>query len=278
MKILITGITGTLGTEVCRQLLEKKTVDIVGLSRDEYKQSLFPYRRYVDLHLGDVRNPNSVIKAASYCDATLHLASLKHVDFGERHIDEFVATIITGTQNVLNAQKGLGMDKVVMASTDKAVYPINVYGNCKAIAEKIVLSDVNNVVCRYGNVLNSRGSLLEKLIRLKDGEMFQLTDHSMTRFWITIEDVASLIISLVFGDHTGLCVPELKSSTIGDIINAYSYVTGKSVRVETVGLRPGEKPHEDLIADHEGEAMDSFNASKWSKEDLEDVVRKELDK
>lgn len=285
--MLITGITGTLGTEITKQLLEMYPgVHIVGISRDEYKQSRFKYRNDVELILGDIRDYEAVSSAikgtVSKAQMIYHFAAMKHVDLGEIHVDECVKTNIIGTQNLCRAQKQQDVYKIVMASTDKACYPINVYGCAKQIAEKAVLrSNEFNTVCRYGNVLNSRGSVIEKFAeKIRKGETIQITSTDMTRFWIRIEDAAKFIIdkSEHSKSNAGIHVPPIKAATLLEIVAALEEAIGYECKREITGLRLGEKLHECLRMNCEGEAeITSDKSEQFSKEELLKVVKEVLD-
>ncbi len=249
MKILITGITGTIGTELTKRL--KSVHEIVGLSRDELKQSKFPYKNDVTLRLGDIRDPMAVLQASKGCDLIIHTAALKHVDLMELNPYESIKTNIHGTENILNAQVMNRVPRVTMLSTDKAVYPINVYGHSKAISEKLVMkASPNNQIVRYGNVLNSRGSVISIFKKqLEEEGICKITDDKMTRFWIKIEDAATLVLKTVHSKEGGIYVPEMKASKITLLADAIlSEMNGESCKAKTeiVGMRPGEKINECL--------------------------------
>ncbi len=280
MKFLITGITGSLGTEVSSQLLLAGH-HVVGYSRDELKQSQFQQSSRLTMYLGDVRDKTRLIEAARDVDVIFHFAALKHVDKLEANPEEANKTNIDGTSNVLHAQRVHGIRRVVLASTDKAAYPINAYGVSKAAAERLTLRNGNNVVCRYGNVLASRGSVIGKFVETlrHDTPYVNITDPNMTRFWITIQDSAQFVISKGLGEAGGLHIPpmngasvELVSVAVASILKSPSYVT------RYIGVRPGEKKHECLRTEFEGEEMHSNTVHQFTHEQLvamiEPIVKK----
>jgi UDP-N-acetylglucosamine 4,6-dehydratase len=254
LKIWISGITGTLGQVVCRMLMARGH-EIVGYSRDEQKQSLLPKDDNLTLYLGDIRDRDRVQEATRGVDIIMHFASHKMVDVLEHNPEEAASTIILGTQNVLHAQRMNRIPKVVFTSTDKAVYPINVYGACKKVAECHVLRNPNNAVCRYGNVLGSRGSILPKIIKsLKEEGVAELTSNRMTRFWITIEQAAGFVISSAMND-TGLCIPPIESASVMRVIDAVAQHIGvPAYSFKEIGIRPGEKLHECLMTSEESKS------------------------
>lgn len=290
MNILITGITGTIGTELARQLLEEGHT-LRGLSRDEFKQSKFEYKNHVEMFLGDIRNINTVENSMRGIDTVIHTAALKHVDLMEKNINECIYTNVIGTENIILTQRKLGTRKIVFTSTDKACYPVNVYGNSKSIGEKLILSNNrNNIVVRYGNVLNSRGSIIgifkEQLLKHKK---IKITHEDMTRFWIKIEDAARYIIKMTKSECHGLAIPELKAASVVDLAKVifHNICPGEALPFEIIGLRPGEKIHECLFTskDHliknkvyerHNELFSNFSSVQLSYEDLESLVKASL--
>lgn len=292
MNILITGITGTIGSKLA-QILFQMGHKITGLSRDEYKQAKYPYRDRIKLVLGDVRDIDAVYEAAEDANMIIHTAALKHVDLMESHVGECVKTNVLGTQNVLEAQKTYDIKKVLLLSTDKAVYPINAYGCSKQLAEKLVLSDSRNSVMRYGNVLNSRGSVLELFEKqVTEKNRITITDKLMTRFFISIESVADRIVDCLFMQDTGLFVPAMMSCHVEQLAAAvWDYFKPGTLRhIEYTGIRPGEKINECLVARHEevrwiGDYAEmhkrdvySDKMQMYSYDQLLDLVRREFDK
>ena len=237
MRVLISGGTGTLGHVLVPKLLIQGDTPVV-FSRDEYKQSLmqsrFPQCEFV---LGDVRDPIRLSTAIQGVDAIIHAAALKRIEVGEKHPSEFIETNVLGSRNVADAAK-LFEIPAVLVSSDKAVYPINTYGVTKALAERVFLANGLGVV-RYGNVLGSRGSLLEIIDRcVLEGAPIPITDPRMTRFWWTVEDAADFVI-----DHMldpGLWIPALTGRAVVDIIKERA----PGATTYEIGIQPGEKMHE----------------------------------
>jgi len=264
LKIFITGGTGTLGKTLLPHLLSDGHQVIV-YSRDEQKQAQLPHDLGLVKYLGCVRDYRRVIEASRDCDLVFHLAALKMVDVGETNPEEFIHTNIVGTQNILYAQRVNKIPKVVLVSTDKAVAPINLYGATKLAAERLVLRNPSNAVCRYGNVLGSRGSVVPKFIAsLKAGKRIEITDSHMTRFWITAQDAANFVLRAgLIGAKHGLLIPEMKAYPIVDLAEVLGKILGESPRFTDIGLRPGEKIHEQLRLDSEGGAF--FSHEKYRR-------------
>ena len=254
MRILITGITGTIGTALSSLLLGEGH-EIVGLSRDEFKQHHWPLKDRVKLYIGDVSNLDDCFLAGRGCDLIIHTAALKHVDKMELNPLQAIRTNIVGTSNLVKMRKGLNIDRLVLLSTDKAVYPINVYGNTKAIAERLVLQD-EGMVIRYGNVINSRGSVIETFSKQAEkGAQVTITNSLMTRFFITIQEVASFIANLAtdLTVESGLYIPPMKACYITDLAKAVYEVINpdKTPEFISIGMRPGEKINECLLGRYE---------------------------
>lgn len=273
-RVFVTGITGTLGTAVAAKLLYLGH-SVIGFSRDECKQQAFALRDKVTLYLGDIRDADRVAEAARGADLILHFAALKHVDLLESNPEEAVRTNIEGTVNVLHAQRMLGIPRVVLTSTDKAAYPVNAYGMSKGIAERLVLRNPANVVCRYGNVLASRGSVVEKFVQsLKTDRSVAFTDQGMTRFWLSADEAADFVLGMALAsDSRGLCIPTMKAATLPDIASAVAYVMGiRSYSVKNIGVRAGEKTHECLRTEFEGEEMHSHKVARYTEAELHRVL------
>jgi FlaA1/EpsC-like NDP-sugar epimerase len=272
MRVFITGISGTLGREVVRQLNERpENIEIHGLTRDEVK---FKQMEKLGCHmvLGNIKDAR--LNYFNDMDLIFHFAALKHVDLGELWPWENVKTNINGTNLVLEAQREYQLPRVAFTSTDKAVYPINVYGNAKAVAERLVLENDNNVVCRYGNVLGSNGSVIHLFKKqLENDEAITMTDIRMTRFWITKKNAAKFVIANAFGDSGGLRVPVMKASTLFRLTEALARILGVRAFVQEVGLRPGEKLHEALKTEQEGGAVYSNTCEQYTDEELEEMIR-----
>lgn len=278
MKIFISGITGTLGKTVSRMLMARG-IEIVGYSRDEQKQAALEKAPLLTLYLGDVRDRDRVIEATRDVDLIMHFAANKMVDVLELNPEESIATNLIGTMNILHAQRLHGIERVVFSSTDKAVYPINVYGASKMLAEKLVLRNPNNVVCRYGNVLGSRGSALPMFVRsLRSKEPYvDVTDVDMTRFWTTVDRAASFVISSALEESGGLKIPQLQAAPVLSVIKSVADLLDiDTFEIDEVGIRPGEKIHECLMNTSESvtkQAVYSDDAdAQMSLEDLETLV------
>lgn len=262
-KFLITGITGTMGQALCKTILNKiPNAYIIGISRDEQKQRKLPYHDRVTLKLADIRNKDSIIRALgkeSVIDCIFHLAALKCVDTLEDNVSEAIETNIIGTQNLVDLADDYCSD-LVLASTDKACYPINAYGNTKALAERLVTS-AGYKVCRYGNVIGSRGSFIPHIKAcLVQNIPIPLTDKDMTRFWIKNEDVASFILDVSAEPSEGeVFIPQnIFSCHLTVLVQAIADILGiEKYSFTNIGLRPGEKIHETLQTEEEGGLMTS---------------------
>lgn len=258
-SILITGGTGSLGSALVEHLLtQSKARRIVIFSRDELKQHQLrghfkddPRLRWF---LGDVRDLERLKRALHNVDFVIHAAALKQVDTGEYNPMEFIKTNVLGSQNVIDASIDAGVKRVVALSTDKASSPINLYGATKLTADKLFVA-ANNYsftygttfsVVRYGNVMGSRGSVIPFFKNLADqGKPLPITDLRMTRFWISIGDAVKFVIdSLEMMTGGELYVPRIPSMKITDLARAVS----ADSKLEEIGVRPGEKLHEEMIS------------------------------
>jgi UDP-N-acetylglucosamine 4,6-dehydratase/5-epimerase len=258
-KVFLTGVTGTLGTEVLKLLLAEPDTLVIAVSRDEQKQRLIAPHPRLSLVLADIRDRQALTNAAMHhtdYDVIYHLAALKCVDTLEANPLEAIKTNVLGTQNVVELARDLKA-KVVMASTDKAVFPINAYGMSKALAEHIVLTaSARHVVCRYGNVLGSRGSFLPEIVRQLNTPPHSVgvTDAAMTRFWLRAEDAARFVYGagttpLSEAGAARIKIPPMQSASVTDLIRATAKVMGRRELVfRPVGIRPGEKIHESITA------------------------------
>jgi FlaA1/EpsC-like NDP-sugar epimerase len=240
-NMLITGGTGSLGSHLVPHFL-KKGYDVTVLSRDEDKQSkmmkTYPNVKFI---LGDIRDYDTCIKATKNMDVVIHTAALKRVEFGEMYPNEFIKTNVNGTVNITHACVKNNVPKMVFISTDKAVRPINLYGMCKAVAERFVVSRGYNAV-RYGNVNNSRGSVLPFWKELKKKNLpIPLTNPKMTRFLIDFNE-ATRMIELAMEEMDGcVYIPKLYAANIKDMAECFG-------KVQIIGERQGEKLHEELIS------------------------------
>ncbi len=258
-SILVTGGTGSLGKALISNLLLNSTVSrIVIFSRDELKQqelkSFFNNDPRLRWFLGDIRDLPRLERAFHGVDFVIHAAALKQVDTGEYNPMEFIKTNVLGSQNVIEAAINCGVKKVVALSTDKASSPINLYGATKLTADKLFIA-ANNYsqsygtsysVVRYGNVMGSRGSVIPFFKKLAtEGQSIPITDLTMTRFWISIEEAVEFVLeSLIIAQGGELYVPKIPSMKITDLAKA---IAPNSKLVE-VGIRPGEKLHEEMIS------------------------------
>lgn len=275
MKILITGISGTLGTHVKDILLENEDNKIIGYSRCEQKQRLIPKHKNLILYLGDVRDEDRILEASRGCDMILHFAALKCVDTLEDNPEESIKTNVEGTMNVLHAQRMNGIRRVVLSSTDKAVYPINSYGACKMLAERLVMKNPNNVVVRYGNVLASRGSVIPMFIEtIKNENKAYITNDEMTRFFLTPKEAAQFVIKSSFDKDGGLKIPELKSASIIRVARSIANLMNRKPEFVNIGIRAGEKIHEALkTSKEEGGPIFSNTHNPFTDKELLEKLR-----
>jgi UDP-N-acetylglucosamine 4,6-dehydratase len=256
-SILITGGTGSFGQAFTKRLLKSNARRIAVLSRDELKQFEMKNQFHDDrlrFFLGDIRDSSRLDIALHGVDYVVHAAALKQVDTGEYNPMEFVKTNVVGSQNIIDACIRNNVKRIVALSTDKASSPINLYGATKLTADKL-FSAANNYsqgygtlfsVVRYGNVMGSRGSVIPLFRHLaKEGKPFPITDTRMTRFWITIDQAVDFVLES-FGIMNGgeLFVPKVPSMKIMDLAHAVK----NDFSYEEVGIRPGEKLHEEMIS------------------------------
>ena len=261
-KILITGATGSFGKKMVERIIKKYNVKrLVIFSRDELKQSLlrekYPENKYRNLRffIGDIRDQERVISAFNDIDIVIHAAALKQVTTAEYNPIECIKTNIIGAENVIKAAFACNVKKVVALSTDKAVDPVNLYGATKLASEKLFIS-ANNIfgnkptrfsVVRYGNVIGSRGSVVEvfnKILKIKK-EPFTITEKNMTRFWMTIDESVDLVLkslNLMNGGET--FIPKIPSIKILDLARSFD----PKRKLKIIGIRPGEKINETLCS------------------------------
>jgi UDP-N-acetylglucosamine 4,6-dehydratase len=258
-SVLITGGTGSLGKSLVEILLKETKVRRIAIfSRDELKQQHMRIQFQDDPRLrwflGDVRDLDRLKRALHGVDYVIHAAALKQVDTGEYNPMEFIKTNVLGSQNVIDASIDAGVKRVVALSTDKASSPINLYGATKLTADKLFVA-ANNYsftygttfsVVRYGNVMGSRGSVIPFFKELaSQGKPLPITDLRMTRFWISIENAVKFVIdSLEMMTGGELYVPRIPSMKIIDLAHAVS----PDSKLEEIGMRPGEKLHEEMIS------------------------------
>jgi len=258
-SILITGGTGSLGKALTRELLDNHDVaKIIIFSRDELKQlegrALFGNDPRLRWFIGDIRDKARLMRAFHKVDYVIHAAALKQVDTAEYNPFEYVETNVRGSQNVIDAAIDSGVKKVVALSTDKASSPVNLYGATKLVADRLFVSanhyaasyDTRFSVVRYGNVSGSRGSIVPIWKQMAaEGKSLPLTDTRMTRFWITLPQAVKFVLdSFEMMDGGELYVPRIPSITIGDLAEAIA----PGAPTHEIGIRPGEKLHEEMIA------------------------------
>ena len=259
-SILVTGGTGSFGRAFVRTVLDHcpKIKRLVIFSRDELKQyemqQEFPKEKYPALRffIGDVRDPNRLSRAMEGIDTVVHAAALKQVPAAEYNPFEFIKTNIMGAQNVIEACLDKGVRRVVALSTDKAAAPINLYGATKLCSDKLFIAannfrgdrDLRFSVVRYGNVMGSRGSVIPFFINKAKSGVLPITDMAMTRFNIPLDEGIEMVVWALENALGGeILVPKIPSYRIGDVAEA----VGPNCKHEIVGIRPGEKLHEEMI-------------------------------
>ena len=272
-SILITGGTGSLGKALTNYFLfnHKDIKRLIIFSRDEQKQfqmaqqypeSEFPQIRFF---IGDVRDKERLSRAFRNVDFVIHAAAMKHVPIAEYNPDECIKTNIGGAQNVIEAALETSVVKVVALSTDKACAPINLYGATKLTSDKLFVA-ANNIkgekniqfsVVRYGNVMGSNGSVIPFFINKKDEGILPITDLNMTRFNISLSGGVEMVIHALMKSWGGeIFIPKIPSYRISDVAAAI----GPNCKKIIVGIRPGEKIHEEMISE-----SDSFNTYDLGK-------------
>ena len=259
--ILITGGTGSFGKKFVRKLLDDyKCKKIIIFSRDELKQfelreSLIYHKnaKALRFYIGDIRDRNRVFDSLTNVDFVVHSEALKQIEAAEYNSQECIKTNILGTQNIIDGCIEKNVKKVISLSTDKAVDPINLYGATKLAADKLVISsnltamhkDTIFSVVRYGNVINSRGSVIPffKTLLKNKSKFIPLTHNDMTRFFISLKDSVEFVVKSFYRMNGGeVFIPRLPSIRIKDIIKALD----PNVKIKITGIRPGEKIHEVL--------------------------------
>lgn len=262
--LMITGGTGSFGNAVLNRFLHTGVREIRIFSRDEKKQEDMRIALNNDklkFYIGDVRNESSIAQAMKGVDYVFHAAALKQVPSCEFYPMEAVRTNVVGTENVLNTATVNGVQRVVVLSTDKAVYPINAMGISKAMAEKVMVARSRmqlkgeTVFCatRYGNVMASRGSVIPLFVsQIKAGKPLTVTDPNMTRFLMSLEDSVDLVIYAYSNAEQGdIFVQKAPASTVEDLAQALQELFDRQVGVRVIGTRHGEKLYETLISREE---------------------------
>lgn len=264
-RILITGGTGSFGNHVAEKLLARDIAsELIIFSRDEKKQydmrNRFGNDSRLNFIIGDVRDKDRVAEVMRGVDYVFHAAALKQVPSCEFFPMEAVRTNIIGTANVLDAALAHEVGKVVLLSTDKAVYPINAMGMTKALAEKMVMARARTarngtVFCsvRYGNVMFSRGSVLPLFLeQIRKNAPLTLTQGSMTRFMLPLPEAIDLVMhALAEGSNGDVLVRKSPAATIGTLAKAMARLFAHSPGIKEIGIREGEKMHETLVAPEE---------------------------
>ena len=280
--LLITGGTGSFGNAVLRRFLSSGLREIRILSRDEKKQDDMR-KMYNDpklkFYIGDVRDYQSVLSAVRGVDFIYHAAALKQVPSCEFHPLEAVKTNVLGTENVLEAAITCGIKRVVVLSTDKAVYPINAMGISKAMMEKVAVaksrsSDTIINVTRYGNVMCSRGSVIPLFTKqIRSGNPITITDPHMTRFMMTLNDAVDLVLyAFEHGKPGEIFVQKAPAATISTLAFALTSLLGKPAHpINIVGTRHGEKLYEALLSREEMVAAEDLGEYYRVPPDLRDL-------
>jgi UDP-N-acetylglucosamine 4,6-dehydratase/5-epimerase len=274
--ILITGGTGFLGRSLVKELLKYNPRSIRVFSRDEVKhhnllESMKEHKSKIRSFVGDVRDYERLKKATRACDIVIHAAALKRIDMIEYNVEEAIKTNILGTLNVIRCCLENDVKKAVFVSTDKACSPVNTYGACKFVSERIFtetnfskgfLPTIFTTV-RYGNVINSTGSVIPFFVeKIKRNEPITLTDERMTRFVITDKQAVDLILSAIrYGEGGEIFVPRAPSVTITDLISFLKEKYNSNVPVKLIGIRPGEKIHELMVNESETPRTYEFGES-----------------
>ncbi|EOX1297754.1 TPA: UDP-N-acetylglucosamine 4,6-dehydratase (inverting) [Vibrio cholerae] len=271
--VLITGGTGSFGKQFIKTILNEypQVRKIIIFSRDELKQfelkQKYPHHEYPQLRffIGDVRDRNRMIQACEGVDVVIHAAAIKQVDTAEYNPTECIRTNIDGAENVIQAALQCGVKDVVALSTDKACAPINLYGATKLASDKLFTA-ANNIkgsknirfsVVRYGNVMGSRGSVIPFFLKKRSEGLLPITHEEMTRFNISLQDGVNMVM-YALEHHLGgeIFVPKIPSYKIMDIAKAIA----PQCETKIVGIRPGEKLHEEMITD-----TDSLNTIDLGK-------------
>lgn len=288
--LLITGGTGSFGNAVLDKYLDSDLKEIRIFSRDELKQDNMRHKyqqkdplnsEKIKFYIGDVRDINSVRNAMHGVDYIFHAAALKQVPSCEFFPMEAVKTNVYGTENVLQAAIEAKVQKVICLSTDKAAYPINAMGTSKAMMEKVAVAKARTVdpeqtmiaVTRYGNVLASRGSVVPLFInQIKSGSELTVTDPTMTRFIMTLEEAVELVVYAFENAQSGdIMVQKAPASTIGDLRDAVRKIFAPETKDKVIGIRHGEKMYETLLTNEECDRaidMGNFYRVPSDKRDL----------
>jgi len=273
-SILITGGTGSLGKQLTKTILERwpNVKRLVIFSRDEQKQfqmnQEFPESKYkaIRYFIGDIRDYDRLIRAFEGIEYVIHAAAMKHVPIAEYNPMECVKTNVLGAENVINAALATGVKNVVALSTDKAAAPINLYGATKLCSDKLFVA-ANNIkgwnnikfsVVRYGNVMGSNGSVIPFFISRKKSGVIPITEPSMTRFNISLQEGVDLVLHAMETAWGGeIFVPKIPSYKITEVAKAIA----PECKVDVIGIRPGEKIHEEMIT--ESDSFSTYDLGKY---------------
>lgn len=262
--LLITGGTGSFGNAVLRRFIDSDLAEIRIFSRDEKKQEdmrLAWCNDKIKFYIGDVRDAESVDNAMSGVNYVYHAAALKQVPSCEFYPMEALRTNVIGTENVIQASIRRGVERVVLLSTDKAVYPINAMGISKAMAEKVLvgksrmLGQSDTILCatRYGNVMASRGSVIPLFVdQIRCGQPLTVTDAAMTRFLMSLDESVDLVLHAFENARQGdIFVQKAPASSVGDLAEALKRIFQSEAPIQVIGTRHGEKLYETLISREE---------------------------
>lgn len=272
-SILITGGTGSFGKQFVKMVFERfpQVKRLVIYSRDELKQfemaQMYPQHKYPSIRffIGDVRDGARFKRACDGVDIIVHAAALKQVPAAEYNPMECIKTNVFGAENVINAAMDCGVKRVVALSTDKAAAPINLYGATKLCSDKLFVAannmkgsrDLKFSVVRYGNVIGSRGSVIPFFLKKRESGVLPVTHDGMTRFNISLEDAVYLVFHALENAWGGeIFVPKIPSYRILDVAKAI----GPDCKVDIIGIRPGEKLHEEMVT-----ATDAHNTVELEK-------------
>ena len=268
--VMIIGATGSFGQRFTKLILKKyRPKKVICYSRDEAKQFEMAndpffkkYKKIIRFFIGDVRDHRRLLFAMQESEIVIHAAALKQVSIGEYNPFEVIKTNIFGAQNIIECALSLGVKKVIALSTDKAAAPINLYGATKLCSDKLFTSanfysgkkDIKLSVVRYGNVMASRGSVIPHFIKNKRKNIFTVTDKRMTRFNLTLDEGANFVLqSLKIMQGGEIFVPKIPSYRIMDLVKSIS----DKPKIKYIGIRPGEKLHEELIT--RSDSMTTFD-------------------
>ena len=276
-SILITGGTGSFGSKFAEYILKnhKDIKKLVIFSRDELKQfhmsqkKIFLNNKKVRFFLGDIRDKDRLLRAFNNIDIVVHSAALKQVPAAEYNPTEFIKTNIIGSQNIVEACIDKNVKQLIALSTDKAVAPVNLYGATKLCGDKLFIAANNYAgimkykfsIVRYGNVISSRGSVIPKFFEInkdKTQKFFPVTEMNMTRFLISLEDGIKVVLFALKNQVGGeIFVPKLPSVKIKDLCKTIN----PKKKIKVVGIRPGEKIHEELISS--SESLNTYDIGKY---------------